>query len=130
MEGHELLKKLGRVAAPDGFDEAVLARLPSERARRDRQRIVQRYAIAGSAGLFVVGAVLAAVFLFNGGGVPGSSGRGLASGVWGQAQDAQSVIPILETVNYSAEVRNASYEPRTVYILEQVSEGIPSEIKF
>ncbi len=130
MEGHDILKKLGRVAAPDGFEQSVLARLPAERTRRSRRRAVGRYAFAGSAGVFLIGAVLAAVFLFNGGGAPGSSGPGPAPAVWGRVTDPQPVIPVLETVDYSAEVRNASYEPRTIYILEQVSEGIPSGIKF
>ena len=130
MEGHELLKKLDRVKAPDDFEESVLARLPSERRRQTRQRTIFRYAFAGSVGVFLVGAVLAAVFLLNGGGAPGSSDSGFATAVWGVRSDSQPVIPVLETMNYSSEVRNASYEPRTVYILEQVSEGIPSGIKY
>jgi hypothetical protein len=36
----------------------------------------------------------------------------------------------METMDYSPEVLNASYEPRTVYILEQVSEASPQEITY
>jgi hypothetical protein len=130
MEGREFFEKIGRVRAPDGFEESVLARLPSERERRDRQSVLRRYAFAGSVGVFLIGAVLAAVLVFNGGGAPGDPDSGLAAAFWGWPSDPQSVIPVLETVDYSAEVRNASTEPRTVYILEQVSEGIPSGIKY
>jgi hypothetical protein len=81
-------------------------------------------------GVFLIGAVFTASIIFTGGGATGSRDSGIATAAWGRASDSQSVIPVLETVNYSAEVRNASYEPRTVYILEQVSEGIPSGIKY
>jgi hypothetical protein len=130
MEGHDLLKKLGRVKAPDGFEQDVLARLPGERGRRARQRVIQRFAYAGSVGVFLIGAFLAATFIFNGTGGPGFLGTGRAPAMWGRVSEPESVVPVLETVDYSAEVWNASTEPRTVYILEQVSEGIPSGIKY
>jgi len=38
------------------------------------------------------------------------------------------VLPVYETVDYTSEFRNVQSQPRTVYILEQVSESRPSEI--
>ena len=61
MEGHELLAKMTKVAAPAGFEEGVLSKLPAARKERARaRRAVVRFAFAGSAAL-----VLAGFLLFN-----------------------------------------------------------------
>ncbi len=138
MEGLELLKKFSGVRAPEGFERTVLDRLPSERTRRSRRQFFLRYAYAGSAAVFLVGAVMAALLLFNGDGgrTPAGNQIGKFPGPGPVFSDragtpeALPFIPVLETVNYSAEVRSASYEPQTIYILEQVSEGAPSGIKY
>lgn len=131
MEGHELLRRLTKVDAPAGFEEAVLAKLPAaRRERRQARRARFVYAFAGSAAL-----VLAAVILFNPAApekdavltyaeretLAAGSGKGV------RAADPRTV-PVFETMDYASEFRNAQPQPATVYILEQVSETPLSEI--
>ena len=139
MEGHEeLLSKLNRVKAPADFEERVFRKLGEARRARTRRRAALRYALAGSAAVLLVGFVL-----FNQSFVPRRPAMSYAA--LGKAEpqaraaaypasalkDASaSYLPVLETVDYSSEMRNASHQPRTVYILEQVSEVRPSEIKY
>jgi hypothetical protein len=134
MEGHELLAKMNRVAAPAGFEEGVMAKLPAARKERARVRRANfRYAFAGSAGLVLVGFVLLnpSFFLkeptltFAGRealSVPSEAGKGISS-----ARQSR-LVPVFETMDYASEFRNAQSQPRTVYILEQVSESVSSGI--
>ena len=131
MEGHELLRRLTRVGAPAGFEEAVLAKLPAaRRERRQARRARFVYAFAGSAAL-----VLAAVLLFN----PAAPEKdavltyaereALAAGAGkGARAVAPRTVPVYEAMDYASEFRNAQPQPATVYILEQVSEIPSSEI--
>jgi len=135
MEGHEQLAKMTRVRAPEGFEGTVLAKLPSARRERARaRRAVYRYAFAGSAALLLIG-----FLVFN----PASRepdtvltyaerealsatpilGKGSPS-----AASRSGYVPVYETMDYSSEFRNVQPQPRTVYILEQVSESVSSEI--
>ncbi len=144
MEGHELLGKVNRVKAPPDFEDRVLARVGEERRARVRRQAIFRYSFAGSAAVLIVGFIL----IYN----PfvrsvRRAGPSLAAGNAGKGETmarpasfrmkagdqgarTTSYLPVLETVDYSSEFRSASYEPRTVYILEQVSEVRPSEIKY
>lgn len=120
MEGHELLAKMNRVEAPSGFEEAVLTKLPA--ARKERARVHRanfRYAFAGSAILVLVGFVLLNPSLFRKESILTFAER--------EALTVPS-IPVFETMDYASEFRNAQAQPRTVYILEQVSESVSSEI--
>jgi hypothetical protein len=134
MEGHELLAKMARVKAPAGFEEGVMAKLAAARKERARVRRANfRYAFAGSAALVLVG-----FFLFNPSffrkelpmtfaereapTVPFEGGKGISS-----AKQSR-LVPVYETMDYASEFRNAQSQPRTVYILEQVSESVSSEI--
>ena len=134
MEGHELLSKMNRVAAPAGFEEGVMAKLAA--ARNERARVCRanfRYAFAGTAALVLFGFVLLNPSLFlkepaltfavrEALTVPSEAGKGISS-----AQRSRPV-PVFETMDYASEFRNAQSQPRTVYILEQVSESVSSEI--
>ena len=134
MEGHELLAKMNRVTAPPGFEEGVMAKLPAVRKERARVRRANfRYAFAGSAALVLVGFVLLNPSLFlkepiltfanrEAPTVPSEAGKGISS-----AQRSRPV-PVFETMDYASEFRNAKSQPRTVYILEQVSESVSSGI--
>ena len=134
MEGHELLAKMTRVQAPPGFEETVLTKLPAARKERARVRRANfRYAFAGSAALVLVGFFLLNPSLFlkepaltfavrEALTVPSEAGKGISS-----AQRSRPV-PVFETMDYASEFRNAQSQPRTVYILEQVSESVSSEI--
>ena len=135
MEGHEQLAKMTRVRAPEGFEGAVLARLSSARQERIRaRRAVYRYAFAGSAALLLIG-----FLVFN----PASrepdtvltyAEREALSATPGLSKGSPSAasrsgfVPVYETMDYSSEFRNVQPQPRTVYILEQVSESVSSEI--
>jgi hypothetical protein len=133
MEGHDILGKMRKVGAPPDFDERVFYRLREARRERTRRRAVLRYALAGSAAVFLAG------YLLIGGGFPRIGGltpfagkeasvaearRGIPapSSLWGGEEAGRTFVPVLETLDYAAEYRNASPQPRTVYILEQVSD--------
>ena len=120
MEGHELLAKMTRVAAPPGFEEAVLIKLPAARKERARIRRANfRYAFAGSAALVLVG-----FFLLN----PSLFQKELPMTFAEREALTVPSIPVFETMDYASEFRSAQSQPRTVYILEQVSESVSSEI--
>ena len=120
MEGHELLAKMNRVAAPPGFEETVLTRLPAARKERARVRRANfRYAFAGSAALVLVG-----FFLLN----PSLFQKELPLTFAEREALTVPSIPVFETMDYASEFRSAQSQPRTVYILEQVSESVSSEI--
>jgi hypothetical protein len=139
MEGHELVGKVNRVKAPSDFDERVFTSIGEARQARARRQAAFRYAFAGSAALLLVGFVLLNVHVVNTQGPRAFADKGLSEGLMtqqppfsGLAGDgvARTYLPVLETVDYSNEFRNVSNQPRTVYILEQVSEVRPTEIKF
>jgi hypothetical protein len=120
MEGHELLAKMTRVAAPPGFEEAVLIKLPAARKERARVRRANfRYAFAGSAALVLVGFVLLNPSFFQ---------KELPLTFAARETLTVPSIPVFETMDYASEFRNAQSQSRTVYILEQVSESVSSEI--
>jgi hypothetical protein len=120
MEGHELLAKMNRVAAPAGFEEVVMAKLATARKERARVRRANfRYAFAGSAALVLVGFVLLNPSLFQ---------KELPLTFAEREALTVPSIPVFETMDYASEFRNAQSQPRTVYILEQVSESVSSEI--
>jgi hypothetical protein len=120
MEGHELLAKMNRVTAPAGFEEGVMAKLPAARKERARVRRANfRYAFAGSAALVLVGFVLLNPSLFR---------KELPLAFAEREAPTVPSIPVFETMDYASEFRNAQSQPRTVYILEQVSESVSSEI--
>jgi len=138
MEGHELLGKMNRVKAPADFDERVFAKLGEAKAAHARRKVAFRYAFAGSAAVLFVGIVLLNVFVLNTTSSRTLAGKGKSDAPANQASfsdrlgdgGVRTYLPVLETVDYSNEYRNVSNQPRTVYILEQVSEVRPTEIKY
>jgi hypothetical protein len=139
MEGYEQLSQLRRVKAPPDFEERVLTLLPDGRRARARRRTVIRLAFAGATTAVLAGFVVLNVFVLNKT-RPFSvvrqqktEDRALPEAAPSPAvleRAGAASVPMLEKVDYSSELRNVSYEPQTVYILEQVSEGTPSGIKF
>ncbi len=133
MEGHELLVKMTKVKAPAAFEEGVLARLPAARVERSRSR---RRAFAGAAFAGSAALILVAVLVL-GPSRPDESGlltyaerEALTAtpGRGGQAAGGSRLVPVYEPMDYASEYRNARPQPQTVYILEQVSETVSSEI--
>jgi len=138
MEGHELLTKVNRVKAPLDFEDGVLARLVVARRARARRQAAFRYGFAGSAAVLLVGFMLLyhpiagrrTGLTVADRGRPETAVRQLSFAPAARDASERIDIPVLETVDYSSEFRSASHQPRTVYILEQVSEVRPSEIKY
>lgn len=141
MEGHDILGKVRKVGAPPDFDDRVFYRLREARRERSRRRAVLRYALAGSAALFLAVFLMLDRGILPGGTFPGPEGKGPAlagkgretqvpSALWGLEEAGRPSVPVLETVDYADEVRRSSPEPRTVYILEQVSDVRSSGIYY
>ncbi len=138
MEGHDLLNRLERVKAPDDFEERCFARLKQAGRERAHRRTVFRYSFAGSAAVLLAGFLTLNTLVLH-------KSPGLSYASRGKSESARpaaalqpagfesagaGLVPVMEKVDYSSEFRNASFEPQTVYILEQVSEGAPSGVKF
>jgi hypothetical protein len=125
MDDTSLFKKLGRVAAPPDFER----RLMSELARRRealpklRRSLVFRYSLAGTA------AALLVCFLVLNLAVPRQNGMAAGAKLAGGAR-AADFVPITEAMDYGTDVRRAVYEPRTVYILEQISTASDANIRY
>jgi hypothetical protein len=114
MDDFNILKQLARVAAPANFESRVLAELGHRRriAPQVRRAQIFKFAISGAAaGLLITFAVLN-LFVFN-------RSTGSQPGLLAIAQDP---IQVTESVNYGREVRAASTDPRTIYLLERVSD--------
>jgi hypothetical protein len=121
MKELELIKKIARVEAPADFERRVLAVLPDRRSERKRTRMIQRFSYAAlAAGAAGVVLLIVLVLPKKPGDLPVTS-RGAAT----------EVLPIMETMDYSNDIHNASYEQQDIHILEQVSdEASPAEIYY
>jgi hypothetical protein len=135
MEERELLDAMTRVKAPAGFEESVLNRLPAARKARARARrhAAYRYAFAGSAALMIAGFLFFNPALFEKETVLTYAERAALTATPGKGTGAPPAdrgrfVPVYETMDYASEFRNAQPRPKTVYILEQVSEIPSSEI--
>jgi hypothetical protein len=124
MEERNFLEKMDKVAAPPGFERRVLAELALRKKRRRSFVQTRRFVYAGGATVFLAAGILAGVFVLDRAG-----GKGTAASVRLAGRPSEAV-PVMETLDYSSEYRNASSEPRTIYILEQVSEVSPREITY
>jgi len=125
MEERNIFDRLERVRAPEGFESGVLTELPRHKARRSYALRTYRVAFAGATAVLLATFVLVNVLILRKPEGVSLAGKNGASGL--VAADA---VQVMETMDYSTEVHNASYEPRTVYILEQVSEESPQEITY
>ena len=125
MEERNIFDRLERVRAPEGFEAGVLAEIPRRKARRSHALRTYRVAFAGATAVLLATFVLVNVLVLRKPEGAGLAGKGRASG-----PVATEAVQVMETMDYSTEVHNASYEPRTVYILEQVSEASPQEITY
>jgi hypothetical protein len=133
MSELDILKKLDTVKAPPGFEQQVIARLSLRKRLERRRRTALRWSLAGSlASLAVVFVVLSTV-VFRDGTPSGIADRGPASRATSslvQRAAADETISIIETLDYTTEIRSRSSEPETIYLLEQISDTTPREIKY
>ena len=117
------LGTLDRVAAPPDFEDRVMSALSARRAvlasaRRTRPL---RYSLAGAGAFLLIGFLALNVFILRG---PDAGFQAALEGLDGRDAAGRRVsLPITETMNYRTEARNAALEPRTVYILERVSDA-------
>lgn len=131
MEEFNLLEKLERVKAPPNFEQKVLAQL-SLRKRQLKTRNL-RLSLAGAFSAIVVLFIVVNVFI-----LPQRSPLKFIGGEKGISSSLQEkgpmierdFIPITESVDYAREIQNVSWEPSTIYILEQVSDETSAEIKY
>jgi hypothetical protein len=126
MNDSDLLKRLPRVAAPADFEDGVRAGLQArlrDLPGRRRARTF-RWVTAGTAAGVL--ALFAGLNLFVLRGPSSAAVSASRAGI-----DASSrMVALNEPVNYRHEVRMASYEPGTIYILEQVSDASHTLYKY
>ncbi len=133
MDELNLLQKLENVKAPPGFEQRVLTQLSVRKRKRVRVRNLS-LSVAGAFSAVLVIFIALNVFI-----LPERSPVGIAEmdkKSMAPALEAEEMpvrrptVPIIEAVDYGAEVRSISPEPRTIYILEQVSDEVSSTIKY
>ena len=121
MEEFELLTHMERVDAPPGFDQRVMAHLAERKRKRRMTRRLGFSLAAAAASLAVV--VVAVNFQL----LPQGATQEMVSLEKEITPEFQPVnlaltIPITEVLDYSGEARQVTRQPRTIYILEQVSD--------
>lgn len=134
MDELNLLKKLERVKAPPDFEQKLLAQIPLRKRKKLRVKYF-RLSLAGAfSAAFVFFIVMNFFILPKKGSVEFADfERGLSSPSAfqrGEEPRRGETIPIIEAVDYAGEIQTLSREPQTIYLLEQVSEGTSTEIKY
>ncbi len=121
MAEFELLTHVEQVEAPMGFEGRVMTRLAERKRQRRRARRLGFSLATVAASLAVV--IVAVNFLVLPQGGPGKMAS-LEKEITPefQPQSLSPTIPITEVMNYSGEARQVARQPRTIYILEQVSD--------
>ena len=117
------LRRMGRVAAPEYFEQRILTELSQRREKRTKARRL-RISLAGAGASFLLVLVLINLFV-----VPGRSPVDLSSlekkltanSIQDRFSPSGTIVPVTEVMDYSREIRSRAGEPPTVYILEQVS---------
>ena len=136
MEELSLLKRLERVNAPPDFEQKVMAQLSLRKGKVHRVRYL-RLSLAGAFSALVVFFVVLNFLI-----LPSRSPEEFAErerdvpttfrGELGRdvGLRQRSVIPVIETVDYTGDIRTRTQEPPTVYLLEQVSDKTNRKIKY
>ena len=133
MDELNLLQKLENVKAPPGFEQRVLAQLSVQKRKRVRVRNLS-LSVAGAFSAVLVIFIVLSVFILPEKGpvrIVDMDKKSMAPVFEAEEMPARrATIPITEAVDYGEEVRSISREPRTIYILEQVSDEVSSTIKY
>jgi hypothetical protein len=123
MDDLTILKKLDTVKAPPGFEQGVLAKLSLRGREERRRRVVLRLSLAGSfAALLVMFVLLNTLVFHQRPPLVGSAAKDSAAAETISRAAAGQPIAVMETFDYANEIRSRSWEPKTVYLLEQVSD--------
>jgi hypothetical protein len=132
MHEPNILEGIGRVKAPEGFEQEVLRLLYGKKQKYVRARTL-RLSLAGALG--TVAALIVVINLFVlpqrapvdisnlEGEIPAYLERGIQQG-------GLETIPIIERVEYPKEIRSHRQEPPTIYLLEQCSDKTDRETKY
>jgi len=123
MEELSPLEKLGRVKAPPDFERRVMDRLAHlKRTKAPAALFGLRLSLAGGLTALLICFLLVNVFVLQKPGTLADRNRELAPArsVVTSAPAGQ-VIPVMESMNYSQEVRGLAADPKAIYILENVS---------
>ncbi len=112
MNPSELLKRMEPVTAPPGFEARVLQALGERRRAFPalRRARVYRWSVSAAATLLLAGFITLNFPSFR-----SAAGTAVAA--------RSEIMHLNEPVDYRGDLRSASYEPGTIYILEQVSEA-------
>jgi translation elongation factor EF-G len=134
MDEMNLLASLNRVKAPPDFEQKVMARVSLLRRTQRERRMRLSFSLAGAFASLLVVFVLLNVFVLQNKtpqSVPGVQSA-LAPAVPGvtPAAEIRGAVPVIETLDYTSELRRRSPEAQTVYLLEQVSDTSPTGIKY
>ena len=133
MSEWDIMKRLDTVKAPPDFEQKVMAQLSLRKRTERRRRVVLRWSMAGSFASLAAVVVLLNIFVFQGRSRSGIAERGKdiapASSIVQRAADDRT-ISIIEPLDYRTEMRSRSSEPETIYLLEQVSDRTPREIRY
>ncbi len=134
MDVPNLLKKLERIKAPPDFEQKILAQLSLRKRRKLRIKYL-RLSLAGAFSVALVFFMAVNVFILpkKGSLEVADFEKTLASPSTFQGRGEPrrgETIPIIEAVDYAGEIQSASRGPQTIYILEQVSEGTSTKIKY
>ena len=133
MDELNLLQKLGSVKAPPGFEQRVLSHLSLRKKKRARVRNLS-LSLAGAFSAALVFFIVLNIFILPERGPVGIADfekKSLSPGYRAEeAPQPRPTIPITEAVDYGEDVRSLSQEPRTIYLLEQVSDEVSSTIKY
>jgi hypothetical protein len=132
MKELDFLKKTERVEAPDDFEQRVMALISRRKKKREKVRVF-RLSLAGAATTIGVILLVFNLFFLNKNKSPEFAEKGQVT-----RQDLENYygfgyenrIPITEAVDYFGEIRERIKQPRTIYILEQVSDTTDTFIKY
>lgn len=140
MEELKILRRIDKIKAPQDFERLVLARLERGTAggrEKAGRPVFLKAVLAGAGALLLVGGIYLGLNDRLGGPLPletagkDPSGRSSYGSLPADGRAGSSgMVPLLETVDYSDEIHGNSRGAQTVYLLEQVSEGSSSGIKF
>lgn len=133
MEEINILKKLGRVKAPFGFEQRVMSQLSLRKRKQEKVRQL-RFSMAGAFSLLAVFFVVFNIFILPQKDMQEFSGLDEESPSILQRRGIdvtqRGIIPVIEAVDYKSEIQAISQEPSTVYILEQVSDTADTQITY
>lgn len=132
MEEFDLFQKLDRVQAPSDFEDRVLHLLENRRRSRTRSRIL-RFSFAGAFSAALLVLLVLNFWILPKGSVPETARFEKAvttQGERGIRPGHAPVIPIIEPVDYSGEIRSIHQDSKTIYILEKCTDRINRDIKY